>query len=29
MKAIILAEGLGTRISEEGILKPKSMIRVV
>ena len=28
MKAIILAEGLGTRISEEGILKPKSMIKV-
>ena len=29
MKAIILDEGLGTRISEEGILKPKSMIKVV
>ncbi len=28
MKAIILAGGLGTRISEESIFKPKPMIEI-
>ena len=29
MKAVILAGGLGTRISEETHLKPKPMVEVV
>ena len=28
MKAIILAGGFGTRISEESVLKPKPMIEI-
>lgn len=28
MKAVILAGGLGTRISEETVLKPKPMIEI-
>ena len=28
MKAVILADGLGTRISEETYLKPKPMIEI-
>jgi len=28
MKAIILAGGLGTRISEETVVKPKPMIEI-
>ena len=28
MKAVILAGGLGTRISEETIIKPKPMIEI-
>ena len=28
MKAVILAGGLGTRISEESVVKPKPMIEI-